>query len=204
MDYANFEDLAREHQAFLAFLARAEESPPPFGCWERLFFLLDKVHHEKEERFLFPLLFTGSAEPSGPKCATFFPPRWMNSCAWQDPYHTLSAALSEETGVDTRSPFRQRVFSSQSMLRIPIEDHLLGERAVAAMRIAPTRAPEILPKLAAMLRDHIRREDECLFELLRAKLSGEQKETYAREAAEFDRRAGTEALLAEISAPLPP
>jgi hypothetical protein len=81
VDYANFEDLTQEHEAFRKYMIRAGEILPTQDSLECFFYLLDRVHHEKEEKFLFPLLFTGDAGQSGPRCATFFPPRWMNSCA---------------------------------------------------------------------------------------------------------------------------
>lgn len=196
MNYANFDDLNQEHEAFLRYLAQARKTLPTLVSLERFFFLLDKIHHEKEERFLFPLLFTGATEQSGPKCATFFPPRWMNSCAWQDSFHALQGLLGSEQAELNIS--RQMVFSSPSMLRIPLEDHILGERAVAKMRAEPSLIGEIFPKFSELLSDHIQRENECLFELARTALNPEQKQAYASAAAAFDTAAGSAALLESL------
>jgi hypothetical protein len=84
------------------------------------------------------------------------------------------------------------------MLRIPIEDHILGERAVAKMRAEPSLVGQLFPKLSALLSDHIQRENECLFELARATLTQEQKQAYASAAAAFDSAMETAALLDKL------
>lgn len=186
--YENLEDLSTEHKAFLGFLEQGETEPERL---EEFFYFLEKIHHHKEESFLFPLLLGSERlQVGGPKCMTFFTPRVLGGMGWVDSSARLGALLPEadESHWIAGKPFREEVFRSGSMLKIPVGDHIQGARALALLR--GERNPEVrnqlLSAFSSMLRDHIQREDECLFELFRAALSSEQKKSYAEKARTFD------------------
>ena len=102
---------------------------------------------------------------------------------------------------EEKTPFRERVIAEGSMLKIPLEDHVAGARAIALINseTSPERRAELLSAFAGLLRDHIQREDECLFELFRQALTPEQKGAYAKQAAEFDLAIDTAGLLRALS-----
>lgn len=200
IDYENLGDLKKEHEIFLRFLDRAHPTHPALP---KFFHLLEKIHHHKEEKFLFPIMLgTERLQVGGPKCMTFFTPRVLGGVGWIDSFAHLNSLLPQmiSDSLVTENSFREEVFSSGSMLKVPVGDHILGARAFALLgeeKNANTRI-RILSALSSMLRDHIQREDECLFELFRAALSPEQKRTYANRARVFDHEHGTESLLSGL------
>ncbi len=203
MNYANFEDLSREHEAFQAFLAREEERLTPSGALPVLAILLEQIHHAKEEQLLFPVLFgSETLNVGGPKCMTFFTPRVLGGTGWADSFQELKKTLGPDKASDSRlSPFRREAFAANSMIKIPLEDHILGARALAELlqNRDPAHYRELFPKFAALLRDHIQREEECLFEVFRRSLTSEQKQIYALSAAAFDVEHKTAALLEQLA-----
>jgi hemerythrin-like domain-containing protein len=87
------------------------------------------------------------------------------------------------------------------MLKIPLEDHIAGARAIGLLEreTDPARRAMLLSAFAGLLRDHIQREDECLFEMFRQTLTPEQKLAYAKQAGEFDLANNTAGLLRVLS-----
>lgn len=186
--YENLEDLSTEHNAFLGFLERGETEPERL---EEFFYFLEKIHHHKEESFLFPLLLGSERlQVGGPKCMTFFTPRVLGGMDWVDSSARLGTLLPEadESHWIAGKPFREEVFRSGSMLKIPVGDHIQGARAVAMLRGErnPEARQQLLSAFSSMLRDHIQREDECLFELFRAAMSQEQRKLYVEKAQAYD------------------
>lgn len=208
MRYGELEDLTREHEAFLGFLSAWERDFPPRRELEEFHVLLEEVHHGKEERFLFPLLADSlSLEVGGPMCMTFFTPRVLGGMGWTDSFADLRSSLGYAGPAPGElTPFRETAFRQGSMIRIPLEDHILGARAMAELRSAPAGAePQRarFARFAAFLKDHIRREEECLFMLLKRELSPEQKNLYAEQASAFDREQGTAELLSRLRSLIP-
>lgn len=203
MNYANFEDLSLEHEAFRIFLAREEKRSAPSGLLPTLATILEQIHHAKEEQILFPMLFGSDAlNVGGPKCMTFFTPRVLGGTGWTDSFQGLADALGPDEADDSHlSPFRREAFVANSMIKIPLEDHILGARALSELiqNKDLARYRELFPKFAALLRDHIQREEECLFELFRRSLTNEQKQAYARGAAAFDEEHKTATLLEQLA-----
>lgn len=204
MRYENFEDLALEHSMMLAFLDREEKGAQPSSAWPAFLRLLGEIHHHKEEYFLFPLMLGSSRlEVGGPKCMTFFTPRVLGGTGWEDGFARLRRLLPwpHELRADEKTPFRERVLKEGSMLKIPLEDHVAGARAIEAMKTEqdPARHTQLFSAFASLLRDHIQREDECLFELFRQALTPEQKSAYAKQAAAFDTAEDTAGLLRALA-----
>lgn len=172
---------------------------------ESFFFLLENVHHRKEEELLFPLLFgRQSLEVGGPKCMTFFTPRVLGA-GCSDGFRPLAEKLGFERNESSLNDFRKSVFGTNSMLKIPVEDHLLGARAthelLACLRLDPPNlreAAELFLGFERFLRGHIQREEECLFRLFQRELSAAELGQFQRDAAALDRDLGTEGLLAEL------
>jgi hemerythrin-like domain-containing protein len=194
------QDLTAEHAAILRFLDEAERNGVPAG--EKLaafFFFLEKIHHRKEEEALFPLLFgTEALQVGGPMCMTFFTPRVIGA-SWPESYRELLRVLPEGDAPLGPGEFRRKVFETGSMLRIPIEDHVAGARAAQLVLEAQGAERErVFRMLANLLRDHIRREEECLFALFRRVLTREQREAYADGAAKIDEELGTAARIRDL------
>ncbi len=203
LNYENFDDLSAEHAAMLAFLDRLEKAGALPPSWGEFTWLLGTHHHEKEEEFLFPLLLGSSRlEVGGPKCMTFFTPRVIGGTGWEDSAARLKRLVSGEALREhEKNSLRERALGLNSMLKIPLEDHVLGARAIAAIESESDAAKraELISAFSSLLRDHIQREDECLFELCRQALTPEQKNTYASKAKAFDLQHGTRELLARVS-----
>lgn len=202
VSYENLEDLTAEHAVMLSFLARMEEAGTILPAWPDFIRLLSRIHHEKEEAFLFPLLLGSSRlEVGGPKCMTFFTPRVIGGTGWEDSAARVKRLVScGPLREHEESPLRSQALGLNSMLKIPLEDHVLGARMVQAIEeeAEPARMAELVSALTSLLRDHIQREDECLFELCRQALTPEQKREYAARAEAFDAQSGTRELLARI------
>jgi|GEM_PF-4918268 len=206
MLYENLEDLAQEHAIMLQFLRREETGTKPSSTWPLFVRLLSKIHHHKEEYFLFPLMLGSSRlEVGGPKCMTFFTPRVIGGTGWEDSFARLQRLFPGPSGLlqEERTPFRDRVLATGSMLKIPLEDHVAGARAIKLLERETdfARRATLLSAFAGLLRDHIQREDECLFEMFRQVLTPEQKLYYAKQAAEFDLENDTAGLLRALSEP---
>lgn len=202
MNYENLDDLNAEHTAFLAFLDRMGKAGALPPTWANFTRLLGTLHHEKEEEFLFPLLLGSSRlEVGGPKCMTFFTPRVIGGTGWEDSAARLKRLVSGEALREhEKNTLRERALSLNSMLKIPLEDHVLGARAITAIESESDAAKkaELINAFSGLLRDHIQREDECLFELCRQALTPEQKKYYAAKAEAFDLLHGTRELLARV------
>ncbi len=204
MNYEDLEDLAQEHTTMLQFLAREETRTTPSSAWPLFVRLLGAIHHHKEEHFLFPLMLGSSRlEVGGPKCMTFFTPRAIGGTGWEDAFARLQRMFPGPSGPlpEERTPFRDRVLTTGSMLKIPLEDHVAGARAIKLLEYETdfSRRATLLSAFAGLLRDHIQREDECLFEMFRQALTPEQKLYYAKQAAEFDLENDTAGLLRALS-----
>lgn len=132
---------------------------------------------------------------------TFFTPRVLGGTGWEDSSVRVKRLVSDEPlRASERSSLRNRALELNSMLKIPLEDHVLGARAVAAIEAEkePGRKAILLSAFTGLLRDHIQREDECLFELCRQALTSEQKREYASKAEAFDAHNETAQLLARL------
>jgi hypothetical protein len=199
MDYEKFEDLTREHGVMLEFLS-AGVALCSAQAWPIFLRLLEKIHHHKEEFFLFPLLLGSERlQVGGPKCMTFFTPRVLGGTGWVDGHAQLLALISPAPFASDGglSPFRNEVLRSGSMLKIPVEDHMLGALALQQLGAETdlARRTKLFDGFASLLKEHIQREDECLFELFRQALSPEQKKEYAQKASAFDEQMNTAGIL---------
>lgn len=206
-----FADLSTEHQAFVEFLNKCEKNL--FNITKQQFdsfaFLLESVHHKKEEDFLFPMLEqTKVPNQGGPKCSTYFTPRVFGA-VWKEPFRDLQEHLSSAGPIQTEdlTPFRQKIWAANSMLKIPLEDHIWGARAVHQLKLAlenrsgnPEKPAQLFAKFSTFLKDHMQREDECLFQLFNEALTWEQKQSYINRARAFEEKAETGRLLQSISA----
>lgn len=204
MRYENLNDLAQEHSTMLKFLRREEARAVPSSSWPLFVHLLGEIHHHKEEYFLFPLMLgSPRLEIGGPKCMTFFTPRILGGMDWEDGFARLKRMFPGPSGLlqEERTPFRDRVFTTSSMLKIPLEDHVAGARAIKLLEreTDAARRATLLSAFSELLRDHIQREDECLFEMFRQALTPEQKIIYAKQASEFDVKNDTAGLLRALS-----
>ena len=204
MQYENMEDLAQEHATMLRFLGREEARATPSSAWPLFVRLLAGIHHHKEEHFLFPLMLgSPRLEVGGPKCMTFFTPRVLGGTGWEDSFARLQRMCPgpSELLPEEKTSFRDRVLSAGSMLKIPIEDHVSGARAIRLLEHETdgARRAMLLSAFAGLMRDHIQREDECLFEMFRQSLTPERKLIYAKQASEFDIENDTAGLLRVLS-----
>lgn len=196
-----FPDLDQEHRLFLRVLDRERDAPNQSTI--ALLGELLEIHHRKEEELLFPLLFGSPAlEAGGPKCTTFFTPRVMGSVDWPEAFQALRGSLRDRFAEKKPSPLLEQALERGSMLRIPLEDHALG--AVARQEMLALRdsaaLPSLFAKFSAFLRDHIQREDECLFPLFAKELSLEQLEAYREKARAADERLGAARLMKALAA----
>lgn len=202
MEYESFEDLALEHEVMRGFLSKGVDACST-AAWPLFLRLLEAIHHHKEENFLFPLLLGSERlQVGGPKCMTFFTPRVLGGTGWEDGFAKLRAMIPPEElpSSDALSSFRGEVFRSGSMLKIPIEDHILGTAALKQLseETDTYRRSKLFDAFASLLQDHIQREDECLFELFRKALSPAQKKEYASKASAFDAQNGTDGLILRL------
>ncbi len=206
MNYECLEDLAQEHATILQFLAREETQNTPSSTWPLFVRLLSEIHHHKEEHFLFPLMLGSQRlEIGGPKCMTFFTPRVLGGTGWEDAFARLQRMFPGPTELlpEEKTPFRNQVLAQGSMLKIPTEDHIAGARTLKLFEreTDPARRPILLSAFAGLIREHIQREDECLFEMFRQALTPEQKFAYTKQAREFDLANNTAYLLRVLSKP---
>lgn len=205
MTHQTFINLTKEHDFFLKFLELKETNPSQFydlNRWELFASILEKNHHEKEESFLFPYLIpTDALNAGGIKCATFFTPRVLSAGGWPDSYHELIKYLNLTTLMhEELNPFRKLIFDQKSMLMIPIEDHILG--AIAIRQIFLRKNDHKLMNLfSALLKDHIEREEECLYPLCEKVLSNEQKNIFTERAKHFNDENHTDSALVKLLAP---
>ena len=134
---------------------------------------------------------------------TFFTPRVLGGTGWEDAFARLQRVFPgpSELFPEEKTSFRDRVLSTGSMLKIPIEDHVAGARAIRLLEHETdgARRAMLLSDFAGLMRDHIQREDECLFEMFRQSLTPEQKLYYAKQASEFDIENDTAGLLRVLS-----
>lgn len=205
MSRHSFVSLSREHQVFLDFLRLKDTNPSQFydrNRWKILNLLLEKIHHEKEESFLFPyLLQIDALKSGGVKCATFFTPRVLNAVDWPDSYHQMKQSLNPfEKEVDDLSPFRKKVFETKSMLSIPVEDHMLGAVAMREIFRSPNYL-RLMDQFAGLLFDHIQREEDCLFEVCERELNSEEKVAHIKNSEKIDLWYQTKTKLTELLAP---
>ena len=64
----------------------------------------------------------------------------------------------------------------------------------------PAKITSLFGKFSAFLRDHIQREDECLFPLFARELSLEQLAAYEKEARAADERCNAARVFAALAA----
>ena len=207
MDYENFADLSNEHEVFRNFLEQHKHHTPADSDLTELKLMLENIHHTKEEYFLFPLLFGMNAlEVGGPQCMLFFTPRVIGGLGWTDSFAALKTALNyQQPKPEELTPFRSEAFREGSMIKIPLEDHILGGRAFQELQSGsplPETRQKIFELFSQHLQDHIRREEDCLFPLLRRELTSDQKALYAERAAAFDREKNTGSLIEKFRASL--
>lgn len=197
--------LTREHEIFLDFLKLRITSPSQFydlNRWKVLAILLEKFHHEKEECLLFPsLINTDALKAGGVKCATFFTPRVLSAGGWPDSYHELAKKLEISAAAFLPSTsFREIVFTQKNMLSIPIEDHILGAAAIKKI-IDKNGDHQTMDLFSHLLKDHIEREEDCLYPLCEKRLTEEQKTNFMEQTKDFDTKNQVNNLLEKLMAP---
>jgi len=139
--------------------------------------LIRGIHHRKEEEILFPALEkTGSLPMGGPACGLFMQLKL-------DADHAADLrAEGAKHGIQPKPRPEDHpcmaAIRSQSPLIIPLEEHDAGGVAFALLeKTIAARDPYarvIGQEFLAMMSQHIRKENECLFELAQSLLSPEQ------------------------------
>lgn len=201
-------DLYEEHRVFLAVLGVLEKMNA-----EQLFVAKDKIrrflefveheHHGKEENLLFPIIDEEKVpECGGANCILFFGPRVIDRGIFNS-FDRLKESIGyvTYTPIELNSELRSRVFAKKSMLTVPMEDHILGSRAAKkildGLDAREEGVPDLLRAYASFLRDHIEREDRCLF-LQVERLKTPKILSYTSAAEEWDAIRKTKKQLNEL------
>lgn len=201
MDF--FEQMNFEHQKILKYMPifrevngkvlRGEEVPAEELQAIISFFQIyvDKFHHGKEERILFPLVHSlGLIKSGGPRCMFFFP------IFLQDKY--LEKAKKEISNYKNIVPYvikehLKSIYDDKSPLVIPLEDHEVGYYLIQLMdqeikkkilekdKWSPKSFFRFFSLYLDMIYMHIRKEDECLFMVLKKSLNNKQKSEITKE-----------------------
>lgn len=148
--------------------------------------MLLEYHHAKEEDLLFPLILkTTIPRSGGANCSQYFSPRVIEQSLFNS-YGALNEALKcHGTVADvTDTDLRKLARSQNSPLMVPIEDHICGARAAQWIQPLVDRGDplllEVFIRFSDFLRDHIEREDNCLFLQCERTFTWELKDSYKK------------------------
>lgn len=146
---------------------------------------VDQFHHGKEEKILFPIVHDlGVIKSGGPRCTYFYP------LFLQDRY--LEQAKKEILNYQNIKPYvikeqLKPIYDMQSPLVIPLEDHEVGYYLIQLMDREIKRKLleesdwdskklfKFFTRYLDMIYMHIRKEDECLFMVLKKEISNDLK-----------------------------
>ncbi len=182
--------LKEEHEKILLVLGQGEELQRRFEGDDKileeqledlLFFFrefADKLHHRKEEDILFPQLETLPQLPGGPHCTYYSGLRLM-----REPIDEEVKQINRSLGLEESDEIPQ--IKEGNPLNPIFEEHLLGRKLVQAMKVDLRNYEEDRQKkhLAdffrrfsrynSLLREHITKENDCLFYMVDQCLSSE-------------------------------
>lgn len=151
--------------------------------------LVELCHHAKEEQILFPKLYNlGKKLQSGPHCSYF---RQM-SADWDYAKSLKSQAINSGLtfNVKRSDPFLNMVIEENSMLTIPLEEHVAGGAALKLIeKLANENSTYLRPvvyEYISLMNLHIRKEDECLFVSASNLLSNDEQELMLVEALKIE------------------
>lgn len=180
METLFLDDLLQEHKSYLDFLALKDEEC--LSKFEEFCTELQR-HHEKEEKILFKIIERENIlDSGGPNCISYYFPRTMDNFLWEDGYHALKKRISVSNLQESHEKSGGGVigFGGNGMLMIPREDHQLGHAILGMIRqekCIEVKA-DLWGRFRTFLREHIEREDNCLFLLCDSRLSFNAKREY--------------------------
>lgn len=164
---------------------------------DRVSFLVEFVHHGKEEELLFPALIDKNClNQGGPKCTYFMGLRLdSNPC---DFIFSEAQRRSPPMKVPDWNPQLADLLKRNQFLEVPCEEHAAGSLAVKMMKeevlhIINDRVDQLskLSKIHSeyqrLLRLHIEKEDNCLFLIADSSLSHVEQVSLLNLAVEKNR-----------------
>lgn len=188
-----FSQLNSEHQKISEFLVYFEKlnwkifqgKIPKSATMEKAFHFIkiyiQNFHHSKEEDILFPAAFaSGNMKNGGPECSKFFG-------LYLDRQFSKKFEDSKEQyhiAPHQHSPISQKIIDAGSPLAIPIDEHQSAHYAIESLKRiwqsidnGQTDQTKAFSRIARwyieMLKQHIQKEEDCLFVALKINLSKE-------------------------------
>lgn len=173
-------DEHREIEKLLALLRsgllvedlREINAPEVLRLLSSLEFLVETVHHAKEELLLFPAMDQAGWLQGGPNCTLFMGLRidWNPVGAIQ----ALAKTQHPPIAPISHRPEVTGLFEKNSPLTIPIEEHEAGHQAlqmilteISALQsnrpVDPDRLYVLVRSYLTLMEFHIRKEEQCLF-----------------------------------------
>jgi hemerythrin-like domain-containing protein len=215
------DELKHEHQIILGFLklfenmlaldkeGRLKTSDEDFElAFSFISNYVDQLHHGKEEAILFPVAFEAKLlQGGGPKCTQYF------GMFIQDRFlEKFKSEISEEDNIPEYKPKTeiQNILKEKDPLSIPLEDHQAGYYALKIMKSdlkkrrgqagwSCERFCRVAQWYIKMLRQHIGKEDECLFVRLESVLSPDQSNHLSRLHGSMSENTLSEQALKDLS-----
>lgn len=145
---------------------------------EYLITVVEKLHHEKEEKILFPFLnSTNALQAGGPNCSLFMQ-IFLEKQTFAEVFKFAETAGISPIQISREA---QNLINANSPLTIPLKEHHAGQYLIELMKsklISKGSLGEednrelksFILRYIEMLRLHIRKENECLFIVARAAL----------------------------------
>lgn len=201
-----FDQLASEHEQISIFIELFDKA-----CWkvfqgeqvDSLFFekaflfienYIGNYHHSKEEVLLFPEVHKRfSTQLAGSHCTYFYEDFYQKRFLKQFQEETSLRGLASYVS----PPELKDIRDEKSPLTIPIEEHEAGFYALKLLesewhflQATPNRSPHTFARYGRwyteLLSSHVRKEDECLFVMLKEKLSKQQQASLAQTGLQMD------------------
>lgn len=172
-----------------------------------LHLILEKTHHGKEEKILFPwILSKNLANQGGPQCGLFMQYRveWKTTESILEKFNDILGAhllprLSDST---------QKMLSENSFIGIPLEEHQAGASALLLFEgvFLNKKVKMSLPEIKKLILDyfdlmemHIRKEDECMFIMVHENMTEKDDEDFCRKANEVEMQYGQKLIQEKLS-----
>lgn len=172
-----------------------------------LHLILEKVHHGKEEKILFPwILKNGLANQGGPQCGLFMQYRveWKTS----ETLIQMCKNLLGDTSLPQPSFAVRQMLQQNSFIGIPLEEHQAGacalflfEEIFLNKKITPTLAElkKIVLHYSDLMEMHVRKEDECMFVMVQENMTQEDDSFFCQTSNELETQYGLDLIRENLS-----